>query len=60
MDPNTSSPEPTGSRDDLAALTTDLNALATQDRRRLPQAVRAQRVQLWRRLADRLEDHWLK
>jgi hypothetical protein len=55
MDPNTSSPEPTGSQDDLAALTALLDALAAQDRRRLPQAVRAQRVQVLWRLADRLE-----
>jgi hypothetical protein len=55
MDPNTSSPEPTGSQDDLAALTALLDRLAAQDRHRLPQAVRAQRIQRLWRLADRLE-----
>jgi hypothetical protein len=60
MDSNTSSPDPTTeSHHDLAALTADLDRLATRDRSRLPATVRAQRVQRLRRLADRLEGHWL-
>jgi hypothetical protein len=45
--------------DRLAALTADLDALATEDRTGLPEAVRAQRVQRLRRLANRIEGQWL-
>jgi hypothetical protein len=60
MDSNTSSPNPTAEPpDDLAALAVVLDRLATEDRRGLPDTVQAQRVLALRRLADRLEGHWL-
>jgi hypothetical protein len=44
----------------LAAVATDLLALAAQDPDDLPEAARAERVPALRALADRLEGQWLK
>jgi Domain of unknown function (DUF222)/HNH endonuclease len=57
MDSNTHS---TGSPDWLAALTRDIDGLATDDLTGLADAVRAQRVLQLRRQLDRLEGQWLQ
>jgi hypothetical protein len=57
MDSNTHS---TGQPAGLAALTTAVQELATQDLDGLTDAVRAERVLVLRRLLDRLEGHWLQ
>jgi hypothetical protein len=60
MDSNTySTSRPVGRPVGLAALTTALEDLAAQDLAGLPDAVRAERVLVLRRLLDRLEGHWL-
>ena len=51
---------PTPPPDDLAELTALLDRMAARDLERLPDAVRAERVQGLRPLADRLEGQWLK
>ena len=43
----------------MAALETAVEILAAEDRTSLPVGVRAERVLRLRRLADRLEGHWL-
>jgi Domain of unknown function (DUF222)/HNH endonuclease len=61
MDSNTCSPDPTVEPpDDLAALAAAVDGLATRDLTGLPEAVRAERVRVLRRLVDRLEGHWLR
>jgi hypothetical protein len=64
MDPNMYSTQPSGPPDrhpdGLAALAAEVDALAAQDLDRLPDPIRAERVLQLRRLADRLEGHWLK
>jgi Domain of unknown function (DUF222)/HNH endonuclease len=68
MEPNTHSADPparhatshpAGPPDELVALTAALERLATRDLDRLPDAGRAQRVLVLRRLLDQLEGHWL-
>jgi hypothetical protein len=56
MDPNTHSARPVAS---LTALAAAVDRLAAQDLHGLPDAVRAERVLVLRRLLDRLEGHWL-
>src|SRR5215203_2049742 len=51
---------PTPPPDDLAELTALLDRMAARDLERLTDAVRAERVQGLRPLADRLEGQWLK
>jgi hypothetical protein len=61
MDSNThSTQEPTGPADDLAELTALLDRMAARDLERLPDTIRAERVQGLRPLADRLQGQWLK
>ncbi|HEY6708631.1 MAG TPA: DUF222 domain-containing protein [Actinomycetota bacterium] len=48
-----------GVADPLAALETVVDGLAVQDLAGLPDAARAERVLVLRRLLDRLEGHWL-
>jgi Domain of unknown function (DUF222)/HNH endonuclease len=57
MDSNTHS---TGTPDPLAALAAAVDGLAAQDLDGLPDATRAERVLVLRRLLDRLEGHWLQ
>ena len=56
MNSNTHSVRPS---DGLAALTMAVEQLAAQDLHGLPDAVRAERVLVLRRLVDRPEGHWL-
>jgi hypothetical protein len=53
-------PEPLALSDDLAGLAVVIDQLATHDIDRLPDPVRAQRIQGLRQLADRLEGQWFK
>jgi hypothetical protein len=46
--------------DGLAALAAAVDDLAAHDRSGLPDAVRAERVLVLRRLLDRLDGHWLQ
>jgi hypothetical protein len=46
--------------DELAALATDVDALAAQDVARLTATARSQRLLAWRRLLDRQEGLWLQ
>ncbi|HEX2374786.1 MAG TPA: hypothetical protein VHO93_12470, partial [Actinomycetota bacterium] len=57
MDSNTHS---TGAADPLAALAAAVDGLAAHDLDGLPDATRAERVLVLRRLLDRQEGHWLK
>jgi hypothetical protein len=57
MDPNTHS---TGPLDGLTGLATAVDALAAQDLAGLPDATRAERVLVLRRLLERLEGQWLR
>jgi Domain of unknown function (DUF222) len=55
------SDQPTGSPpDELATLAAAVDRLAARDLAGLPDAVRAQRILVLRRLLDRQEGHWLK
>jgi hypothetical protein len=61
MDSNThSTQDPTGPADDLADLTALLDRMAARDLERLPDTIRAERVQGLRPLVHRLEGQWLK
>jgi hypothetical protein len=57
MDSNTHSVSPSAG---FTALTAAVEELAAQDLDGLPDAVRAERVLVLRRLLDRLEGHWLQ
>jgi Domain of unknown function (DUF222)/HNH endonuclease len=61
MDSNThSTQDPTGPAGDLADLTALLDRMAARDLERLPDTIRAERVQGLRPLVHRLEGQWLK
>ena len=66
FDPATRTQQPAGPPEDLAdladlaELTAFLDRLNARDLDRLPDAVRAERVLVLRRLADRLDGQWLK
>ena len=62
MDPNKCShgkDQAPGHPDQMAALATDIDALADQDRDRLTDPALAHQIQQLRRLLDRLKGHWL-